>query len=256
MSSLEGVVAIVTGGARGIGASCVEVMATRGATVVIADILDKEGEETAHLLKSKGLAVVFRHLDCADPNGWAQLVRYVEAAFGGIDCLVNNAGISITVTLENASLEQFQHILDINLLGPFLGTQAVLPVMKKRGGGSIINIASMATARMAAETSIYGVSKAALAQLTKAAAINFAQQGYNIRVNSVHPGVMQTEMNIGKDLSDVTRAAVEKIVANIPYARMGKPEEVASVVAFLASADSSYMSGAELFVDGASTIVL
>ncbi|MFA5632619.1 MAG: glucose 1-dehydrogenase [Porticoccaceae bacterium] len=255
MPALKDKVAIVTGGARGIGAACAAALCARGAAVIIGDILDDAGGQTAQALAEKGYRAAFRHHDASDEKSWQQLIAFAEETFGAIDCLVNNAGINFAVTLEKADASQFRQVLDVNLIGPFLGMQAVLPAMKARGGGSIINISSNSTRKMVAETAIYGTSKAALAYLSKAAAINFGEQGYNIRVNSVHPGATRTDMTMGGDNPAVVLPIIDKLVAAIPMGRMGEPPDIADVVAFLASDDSRYMSGAELFVDGAASLV-
>lgn len=255
MAKLKNKVAIVTGGARGIGAACAERLCAEGASVVITDVLDTQGAETATYLQAKGYQAVFLSHDVADATAWERVASYTLERFGRIDCLVNNAGINTPVSFEDATPEQFQQIIDVNLIGPFHGIKTVLPAMKHQGGGSIINISSNSTRKMVAQTAIYGATKAALAYITKAAAIDFGEKGYRIRVNSVHPGATKTDMTGGSDMSEEIAAIMDRIVANIPMKTMGEPEDIAAVVAFLTSEDSRYMTGAELFVDGGASVV-
>ncbi|MFA5524819.1 MAG: glucose 1-dehydrogenase [Tissierellales bacterium] len=248
---LDNKVAIVTGGARGIGAACAAKLCEEGATVLITDVLDSVGQTTAERLQQLGHKVQYIYHDVGDENAWQTVVNHALAQFGRIDCLVNNAGINYPLTLEDATAQQFRELLEINVIGTFYGMQAVLPSMKKQGGGSIINISSNSTRKMVAETTIYGASKAAVAYITKSAAINFGEKGYNIRVNSVHPGATKTDMTGGSDVADI----IDRLVAAVPMRRMGEPEDIAAVVAFLASDDSRYMTAAELFVDGGASVV-
>jgi 3alpha(or 20beta)-hydroxysteroid dehydrogenase len=256
MMQLQGKVAIVTGGARGLGGATAETLVARGAAVVIADVLAEAGEEKAAALRAGGGVAHFSALDVREPEAWRMLVEQTLTRHGRIDCLVNNAGISLPATIEDATLEQFRRIMDINLFGAFLGMQAVFPAMKAGGGGSIVNISSNSTQMVLALTSIYGPSKAALANLTKSAAAHAARQGYNIRINSVHPGPHETAMLLGEGgaAADADIPAVKAFIQSIPMGRMGKPAEVATVVAFLVSDDASYITGAELFVDGGLTM--
>lgn len=254
MGILDGKVAIVTGGARGIGGASAAGLCEAGAAVVIGDVLAEPGEATAAALRDAGHRAVFQKLDVREAAGWASIVEYAEQKFGRLDILVNNAGISTSRTIEDATEAELRHILDINLIGPFLGMKAVIGPMKVAGGGSIINISSNSTKKTVAMASLYSPTKAALANMTKTVAAHCAQTGTNIRVNSIHPGPTETDMLLGGS-RDADIPMVRALINSIPFGRMGTPPEIASVVVFLASDAASYMTGAELFVDGGATIV-
>jgi NAD(P)-dependent dehydrogenase (short-subunit alcohol dehydrogenase family) len=255
MTDLSGKVAIVTGAARGLGAATAEELCKRGATVILADILDEVGADTTAKLVEQGYRAEYVTLDVTSEAGWAELVVGVEERHGGIDILVNNAGINRPpLSIEDATVEQFQTNFNVNVIGPFIGTKAVIPAMKSRGGGSIINISSNSTKKVFALTTMYGATKAALANLTKTSATHLAYSRTGIRVNSVHPGPHETAMLVG-DESGVNNPMVQAMIEHIPMGRMGKPREVGATVAFLASDDASYITGAEIFVDGGVTNV-
>lgn len=245
-------VALITGGSRGLGAATAWAICEAGGAVIIADILVERGEQTAAELRDAGHQARFTQLDVCDEAAWAGVVKTIMKEFGRLDILVNNAGIATAATIEDLTVADFQAILDINLLGPFRGMQAVIPVMKEGGGGSIINISSNSTQRLTAITTSYAATKAALANMTKSTAIHLAQSGTGIRVNSVHPGPHETEMLLGSD-GKADLPSVRALIGAIPMGRMGKPEEVGAAVAFLASDAASYITGAELFVDGGVT---
>lgn len=249
---LSGKVALITGGARGLGAATAWAICEAGGAVMLADILTDRGEQTAAQLREAGHMAQFVHLDVRSEADWAAAVAATIDAFGSLTILVNNAGIATAATIENLTVADFQAILDINLLGPFRGMQAAIPAMKAAGGGAIVNISSNSTKRVSAITTSYAATKAAVANMTKSAAIHLAQTGSGIRVNSVHPGPHATEMLLGDD-SKADLPEVQALRQAIPMGRMGKAEEVGAVVAFLASDAASYVTGAELFVDGGLT---
>ena len=253
MARLTGKVALVTGGARGLGAAAAAALCAEGASVVLTDVLSEEGGKTAASLNANGHQARFTEHDVRDAASWQAAVDLALAQFGRLDCLVNNAGINFPRTIETATIEEFRAILDVNLIGAFLGIKAVIPVMKAQGG-SIINISSNSTRKVFALTSIYGATKAALANLTKTTAVHCAASGYGIRVNSVHPGPHETAMLLGGLEEAADSPPLRRMMEAIPMGRMGKPSEVGSVVAFLASDDASYMTGAEVFVDGGVTV--
>jgi 3alpha(or 20beta)-hydroxysteroid dehydrogenase len=255
MARLNGKVALVTGGARGLGGGAVDALAAEGAIVLIADILDEAGEARAASLNTQGLRAEYHHLDVRDAASWAHLVNTALARHGRLDVLVNNAGINIPVTIEDASLEQFHAILEVNLIGAFLGMKAAIPAMRQGGGGSIINISSNSTQMIVPAASLYSASKAAVANLTKTTAVHCAQSGYNIRVNSIHPGAHETEMLLGKDHPAAEIPQVKALIDAIPLGRMGRADEIGKLVAFLASDDASYITTAEIFADGGLTVV-
>ena len=256
MARLDGKVAIVSGGARGLGGAAVDALAQEGAIVIAADILDEPGEARAAALNAAGRRAEYRHLDVRDALSWRDVVDGALKRHGRLDCLVNNAGITMSVDIETATLEQFRAIMDINLYGAFLGMKAAIPAMRQSGGGSIVNIASNSTDMVLPLTSLYGATKSALANLTKTTAVHCAQRGYNIRVNSIHPGPHETDMLTGGGaMRAVDIPQVRALISAIPMGRMGRPEELGKLVVFLASDDSSYMTASELFSDGGLTVV-
>jgi len=254
MSSLEGKVALVTGAARGIGAACATSLAKRNARVVLTDVLDSVGEATAADLRAQGYNATFRTLDATDEQAWDRVVASVVAEFGHLDILVNNAGITLAKTIEDLSIEEFRRVLEVNLLSCFLGTRKAIQVMKTTGGGAIINIASNATQTVVPLTTAYSPSKAAVANLSKVAALHCAVERYNIRVVSVHPGPTETEMLKGGASRAADIPQVKRLIEAIPMGRMGQPREIGEVVAFLASDDASFMTATEVFVDGGLTV--
>ena len=254
MNGLDGKVALVTGAARGIGAACATVLAREGAQVVLTDVLAERGEAKAADLRQAGYRALFRSLDVTDERAWDGVMRDVIGEFGKIDVVVNNAGITMARTIEDLTVEEFRHVLNVNLLSCFIGTQKGIAHMKASGGGSIVNIASNSTATVVPLTTAYSPSKAAVANLTKVAALHCALARFNIRVNSVHPGPTETEMLTGGAARAVDLPQVKRLIEAIPTGRMGQPEEIANVVAFLASDASSYMTAAEVFVDGGLTV--
>jgi 3alpha(or 20beta)-hydroxysteroid dehydrogenase len=257
MNLLQGKVALISGGARGIGAACATVMAEHGARVVVADVLTEQGEATAAGLRSNGHDAAFLALDVTDESSWDRAVAGAISSFGRLDVAVNNAGISLAKTIEELTMEEFRRVLDINLLGVFLGTKKSIQAMKRSGGGSIVNIASNSTQVVVPLTTAYSPSKAAVANLSKVAALHCAAEKYNIRVNSVHPGPTETDMLTGGGKMRATDIPqVRALIESIPVGRMAQPREIANVVAFLASDLASYVTAAEVFVDGGLTVTM
>ena len=254
MNMLAGKTAFVTGAARGIGAACAAVMAGEGARVVLTDVLAAQGEATAAALRGEGHNAIFRVLDVTSERAWDEAIASAVAEFGRLDIVVNNAGINIAKTIEEITLAEFRRVLDINLIGCFLGTQKGIRCMKSTGGGAIVNIASNSTQNVVSLTTAYSPSKAALANLTKVAALHCAAERYNIRVNSVHPGPTETDMLTGRGTAEIPQ--VKQLISAIPLGRMGQPREIANVVAFLASDLASYVTASEVFVDGGLTVSL
>jgi NAD(P)-dependent dehydrogenase (short-subunit alcohol dehydrogenase family) len=240
---LKGKVAIVTGGASGMGRSEATIFAREGARVLVADILDKEGQEVA---KSIGDAARFMKLDVTSEPDWQALVATAEREFGKLDILVNNAGISGTYTSDLASTEAWDRVMDINAKGTFLGMKHAVAAMKRAGGGAIVNISSISGfAGQLGVHMAYNASKGAVRIMTKAGAVQWARD--NIRVNSVHPGFMPPMRTSVGSAKPEWR---EKVLATVPMRREGKVEEVAHAVLFLASDEASYITGTELVVDG------
>lgn len=236
MARLDGKVAIVTGGARGMGAEQARRFVAEGARVVVGDVLDTEGEAVAAGL---GDAAVYAHLDVSSEESWAAAVKTAHEAFGPVAILVNNAGVLAYSTVDVLERAEFDRLLAVNLIGPFLGIKAVAADMKAAGAGSIVNISSAAGLVGMTALAAYSSSKWGLRGLTKSAALDLGR--YGIRVNSVHPGGVRTPMAEG---------ATDELFATQALPRIGEVHEVAAVVAFLASDDASYMTGAELAVDG------
>ena len=239
-AQLAGKVVIVTGGARGLGAAFGSCIVGRGGKVVIADLLDDDGERLADQL---GESARYVHLDVSDPAQWTQAVEYATSEFGRLDGLVNNAGVSTGQFIEHEPVDHFRSVLEVNLVGVFNGIQAVIPTMRAAGGGSIVNISSAAGLFGLALTAGYGASKWGVRGLTKVAAIELA--GDRIRVNSVHPGMTYTPMT-----EQVGIQVGEGNYPNTPMGRVGLPEEIAGAVGYLLSDDAAYTTGAEIAVDG------
>ncbi|MFI0777488.1 SDR family NAD(P)-dependent oxidoreductase [Streptomyces sp. NPDC021212] len=235
----EGKVALVTGGARGMGASHVRGLAAEGARVAVCDVLDDEGEALAGELPGAR----YCHLDVTDEARWESVVRTVEETLGPVDVLVNNAGIIHFGGVEEQTPEQFRRILDVNLVGAFLGMHTVLPGMRARGRGAVVNLSSAAGMTGFADGIAYVASKWGVRGMTKAAALDMA--GTGVRINSVHPGVIRTPM--GESTSP-------ELFADQPVPRIGEPGEVTRMVLFLSCDDASYTTGGEFLIDGGQTI--
>lgn len=242
MSRMAGKVAIVTGGARGMGEATVRLFVEHGAKVVIGDVLDEEGQALAEEL---GDAASFIHMDVSQETDWAKAVKASEA-FGTLNVLVNNAAIVLMQSIVDTSPEDYMRVININQLGTFMGIRAAIAPMKAAGGGSIINISSIDGLHSAAGLSAYSSSKWAVRGLTKNAAIELGQ--YGIRVNSVHPGGIYTIMGGAGAASEEDLNT--GVYANFPIPRVGQPEEVAYVTLFLATDEASYSTGSEFVADG------
>lgn len=246
MGRLEGKVAVVTGAAQGMGEAHARAFVREGARVVLTDI---NAERGAQIARDLGAAAVFTEHDVADEAGWQRVVALAEAEFGRVTVLVNNAGVIGPVKgLLDLTQAEFLQVCAVNQLGVFLGMQAVVPSMTAAGGGSIINISSIAgmLGTAASSNAAYCASKFAVRGMSKLVAVWHGKDG--IRVNSVHPGYILTPMMVAATDAEGGGAA-----SAIPLGRMAQPEEVSNVVLFLASDESSFVSGAEYVVDGAMT---
>ena len=239
---LQGKVALISGAARGQGEAEARLFAAEGARVVLGDVRDAEGEAVAADI---GPSAVYRHLDVTSPDDWAAAVALAEERFGPVTVLVNNAGIIVAEPIETCSVEEFRRILDVNLVGQFLGIKAVVASMAGAGGGSIVNVSS--TSGFVARHGIpaYTTSKWGIRGLTRAAAVELGAKG--IRVNSVHPGAVDTAM---VRLPGVPSEQLEAAFAAYPLGRIGQPIDIARLVLWLASDDASYSTGAEFVADG------
>jgi 3alpha(or 20beta)-hydroxysteroid dehydrogenase len=235
---LEGRVALISGGSRGQGAAEARLFASEGASVVVCDVLDEQGEETVAAIERDGGEAIFVRLDVADEAAWSAAVDRVRRDFGALHVLVNNAGVLSRAGIIDTSVEEWERVLDINLTGTFLGMRAAAPLMRDSGGGAIVNISSIA-GLVGTGAAAYSASKWGVRGLSKVAALEFAP--WRIRVNSVHPGVVETAM---------TAEFAQAAAATVPLGRVSQPEEIAQLVLFLASERSSYLSGSEIAIDG------
>ena len=245
---LENKVALISGGARGMGAVEARMFAREGARVVIGDVLDDEGRRTEAEINEAGGECVYVHLDVTNEESWQSAVSEAVDRFGKLDILVNNAGIYRTNNITETSAEEWDQVMDINAKGVFLGTKAVIPAMRDNGSGSIVNISSVAGLVGNLMSSAYTASKGAVRLLTKSTAIQYARDG--IRCNSVHPGTIETPMTASM-LSDA--AYREDRLNRTPIGRLGTAEDVAYGVLFLSSDEASFMTGSELVIDGGRT---
>ena len=245
---LEGKVALITGAARGQGAAEARMFAQEGAKVILADVTDQEGIAVAAEIAEAGGDAIYVHLDVTNEDEWDSAVQSAVASFGKLDILVNNAGIWRRGHVMETSSEQWDDIIDVNAKGVFLGTKAAIPEMRKAGGGSIVNISSIMGVVGASHAPAYSAAKGAIRLFTKAAAIQYA--GEKIRVNSVHPGFVVTPLTQAF-FSDPEESASR--LATVPAGRFGTADEIASGILFLASDESSYMTGSELVIDGGMT---
>lgn len=235
MGRVDDKVVLISGGARGMGASHARMLVGEGARVIIGDVLDDEG---AALAGELGDAAIYVHLDVRDPEQWTAAVTAAVGEFGKLNVLVNNAGTVALGSLRKFDLDQWHNVIDVNLNGTFLGMRAVIDSMIAAGGGSIINVSSIEGLRGAPMVHPYVASKWAVRGLSKSAALELAR--HNIRVNSLHPGFIRTPM---------TEHLPEDMVT-IPLGRPGESEEVSTFVVFLASDESSYATGSEFVMDG------
>ncbi len=241
MDRVKDKVALVTGGARGIGAAYARILVAEGAKVIIGDVLDAQGETLAIEL---GTNARYVHLDVTEPSQWSEAVDFAVKSFGGLNILVNNAGIASSAPITEFKLDVWRKTIDINLTGTFLGMQSAIPEIAKSKSGSIINISSVEGLRGSVGLHAYVASKFGVRGLTKSVALDVAHLG--IRVNSIHPGLIETDMT-----TNIPAEALQ-----IPMGRSAKPEEVAKLMLFLASDESSYSTGAEFVIDGGLTMAV
>ena len=249
MARLEGKVALISGGARGQGAVEARMFAEEGASVVIGDVLDEQGRRTEAELQELGYNVTYVHLDVTSESDWDAAVRTAVSTYGKLDVLLNNAGILIRKNIEETTEEDWDRIFAVNAKGVFLGTKAAIPAMREAGGGSIINISSTAGLVGSPNGSAsYTATKGAVRLFTKSTAIQHAHEG--IRCNSIHPGPIETDM-IADTLNDPANMALR--MQRLPLGRVGKPSEIAYPAIYLASDESSFVTGSEVVVDGGTT---
>jgi 3(or 17)beta-hydroxysteroid dehydrogenase len=262
MNRLDGKIAFLSGAARGIGAATARLMVEAGAQVAIGDVLDEPGRETVRALEAAGGEALYVHLDVTRAADWAAAIAAVVARFGGLDVLVNNAGVFIAKGIEESTAADWERLCGVNLTGVFLGTQAALPALRARGaaspqGSAIVNLSSIAGVVGSALAPLYSLTKGGITIFTKSTALECARKGYRIRVNSIHPGIIDTEM--GGDAiaarahlrgeSDLAAARAQASAAH-PIGRLGTVTDIANGIVFLASDDAGFMTGSGLVVDG------
>lgn len=253
MDRLKGKVAIITGGAKGIGAASTALFAQQGAKVIIADIDQTAGQKKAQELTDQGYPVQFFPLDVTDEEAWQALFKHASQTWQGADILINNAGISLGKNIEETSLEEWDNIMKVNGTGVFLGTKYAIAHMKTlKRPASIVNRSSIDGQVGEAGLAAYCASKGAVTLLTKSAALHCGQAGYQIRVNSVHPGYVRTSLTEqeARDSQMDPQAYFEEVAKSHPIGYIGKPMDIAHADLFLASDESIFMTGSEVTVDG------
>jgi 3(or 17)beta-hydroxysteroid dehydrogenase len=263
MKRLDGKTTLITGAAGGIGAATARQMAREGASVALADIHDDAGEAIAQEINRDGGKACFVHLDVSREDDWASAIAATIDRFGGLDVLVNNAGVYLAKSCEEATYSDWQRICSVNLGGVFLGTKLALPALRERAkaspqGSAIVNMSSTVGLKGSSVDPLYSMTKGGITTFTKSTAIEFGNKGYRIRVNSVHPGPVETEMaaqHRKADRNDPTavEAARQAIAASLPIRRVAMPADIAAAVVFLASDESGFMTGSSLIIDGGAT---
>ncbi len=261
---LDGKVALVTGAARGIGKAIAASMAAEGARVVLTDILDIEGDATATEIRMQGGQALYVSHDVTTEDGWRAALEAANVEFGGLDVLVNNAGLFLGKPLAETSIDDMNRMLAVNVVGLMLGSKLALPFLAARasrwdGGGSIVNLSSVAGLIGASFQTVYSMTKGAVRLFSKSLAMECADLKLNIRVNSIHPGVIDTDMAVEVARGQMEARAMDAdkvqrfMVGGHPLGRLGRPKDIADAAVFLASGESSFMTGTELVVDGGMT---
>ncbi len=246
MGRLDGKVALISGAARGLGAATARLFAAEGASVVLGDLRDSDGETVAADIAASGGVARFVHLDVTSEPDWQAAVAAAVSGYGRLDVLVNNAGIWRAGRVEETSVEHWDAVNDVNSKGVFLGTRAAIGALRAAGGGSIVNVSSISGMVGNPRTSAYAASKGAVRVFTKATAVQYAAEG--IRANSIHPGPVDTDL-----LGQVVDALEIEAFAPAPLGRVGKAEDIAYGALYLACDESSFVTGSELVIDGGST---
>ena len=259
MKRLDGRTALVTGGARGIGAATARRLASEGARIVIGDVLDEPGRGVA-----KEVGGEYLHLDVTREPDWVAACALAKTRFGGLDILVNNAGIVFPATLEETALDDLRRLQAVNVEGVFLGAKTCLPLLAEggrrwKGGASMVNLSSIAGLVGSPRMPAYSATKGAVLLLTKSLAVECGQKGYPVRVNAVHPGVVDSDM--GQVVVDIVKSRHAKneaearavLAAQHPIGRIGRPEDIAAGIAYLASDDAAFVTGSSLVIDGGYT---
>ena len=265
MNRLDGKVALITGAARGIGAETARRMAEAGAKVVVGDILEERARQTVQEIAEAGGAAHFVKLDVTSEASWTAAVAAATKQFGGLDILVNNAGLFLGRDFMEASLEDWHKLVAINMTGVFLGTKLCAPALNERGqksrhGSAIVNLASVAGIVGSQLDPLYSMTKGGVTLFTKSTALAFGRKGWKIRVNSIHPGVIETDMGAQTFASRAQQLGTNDVdgarqtaVKQHPIGRIGVPEDIALGIVFLASDDAGFMTGSGMVVDGGLT---
>ncbi len=265
MNRLDGKVALISGAARGIGGETAQLMAKAGARVIVADVLDALGQQTVDAITAAGGQADYVHLDVTKEQSWIEAIGLATGKFGKLDILVNNAGVFIGKGIEEISLDEWNRLVAVKMTGVFLGTRLAAPALREAAkssehGSAIVNLASIAGIVGSQLDPLYSMTKGGVTLFTKSAALEFGRKGYRIRVNSIHPGVIQTDMGEQTFVARAQRtgsndtAAVRQVVADtVPWGRLGQAIDIAKGIVFLASDDAGYMNGAGLIVDGGVT---
>ena len=253
MGRVEGKVALVTGGALGLGRAAAELLAREGAKVAVTDLMDAEGRAVVDQIGLAGGEAIYIHHDVAQEADWARAVAETLTRFGRLDVVVNNAGVALAGSVEDCTLEQWRWLMSINLDGVFLGTKHGVAAMKGHGG-SIINLSSIEGLIGDPNLAAYNASKGGVRIFTKSAALHCAKAGYKIRVNSIHPGYIWTPMVEGYIAGQADPDEAKLAVAGLhPLGHLGEPDDIAFGVLYLASDESKFMTGSELVIDGGYT---
>jgi 3(or 17)beta-hydroxysteroid dehydrogenase len=254
MGRVEGKVALVTGGAMGIGKACALLLAREGAAVVVTDIQEADGAAVAQAIEATGGRALFVKHNVAQEADWQRVIKQTLDAFGRLDIVVNNAGIGKTTNVEEDTLEGWRFLLSVNLDSVFLGTQYGIKALKRTGGGSIINMSSIEGIVGDPGIASYNASKGGVTLLTKSAALYCAKAGYNIRVNSVHPGYIMTPLITSTmDASGNGEAMLKYLESLHPVGHLGEPDDIAYGVLYLASDEAKFVTGSQLVIDGGYT---
>jgi NAD(P)-dependent dehydrogenase (short-subunit alcohol dehydrogenase family) len=265
MNRLDGKIALISGAARGIGGETAQLMAKVGAKLVVGDVLDDRGHQSVAAITATGAQAEYVHLDVTTAEDWTVAIDRAVSRFGKLDILVNNAGVFIGKGIEDISLDEWNKLVAVNMTGVFLGTKLAAPALREAAkssehGSAIVNLASIAGIVGSQLDPLYSMTKGGVTLFTKSAALEFARKGYRVRVNSIHPGLIQTDMgeqtfvsrarNLG---SNDVEAVRQQAMSRHPIGRLGVPDDIAKGIVFLASDDAGFMTGAGLVVDGGST---
>jgi NAD(P)-dependent dehydrogenase (short-subunit alcohol dehydrogenase family) len=265
MNRLDGKVALISGAARGIGAATARVMAEAGAAVVVADVLAERARDTVKEIEAHGGKAMAMTLDVTSERDWSAAVAAATKAYGKLDILVNNAGLFLGRDFEEVTMDEWQKLVAVNLTGVWLGTKVCTPALREAGatsrhGSAIVNLASVAGIVGSQLDPLYSMTKGGVTLFTKSTALAYGRKGYKIRVNSIHPGVIETDMGVQTFVARATQtgtndteAARSVALKSHPIGRLGHPDDIANGICFLASDDAGFMTGAGLVVDGGLT---